>query len=649
MVRNEEEWPESDSSESSTDELSRSKPGPAFPRDSTAMESAFPETGKAAQLSIPRPTKKRRLATPDDVQQEKRQKVRELVEEIPEPSSGNICEDVEMLETPRTVQEREQEEILAAEQMYEGPSTEEPVRLVEEIAELSSGNIHETPEMLGTAQPVQEREQKERPEKKRDVTEQILEPGSENISGSTERLGPPQAIRQLEQEERAALEEAKKAAGGAEHAVGSQVTTGQLDYVTQQLQLLNETPYREGLSTLSNRYEIADFYRRKQRIPVQDFTWCEVRDIPAIGGRGLFAKVPLPKDCVVCDYSGPIVDVDNWERWRIEMPDEERSLVERYIVEFPGHFRGRLYKRAVLGHDAIYNGTVVLGRLLNHSEVHPNLIYTVQRRGHDVLEACVIFKATRDIRAGEQLLWDYGKDYDRRWLRESCICNACDSVLAEESTALLGRTSPQIVVEGPWTRQPSLSQEVHGKGGVRPPLRVVEVLLSAAHKADSVGFLLEDVGGDALEAYDKSRRNVLGLDEQFTAGLAIPDAANNLCRLFWAAYTDAFQRGNPVVMMLMKTEKDHRPVVVLLGHHIPADSSERYGSCVAYIGSVQKALAVVPQTRSTGDRLTIEEEFKNGTLLKFGELSQNPWHEILNSANITLSQATKLLQKHALG
>ncbi|RCN49524.1 SET domain protein [Ancylostoma caninum] len=428
-------------------------------------------------------------------------------------------------------------------------------------------------------------------------------------------------------------------------ARNAEVTAEQLDYVTQQLRLLNETPYREGLTKLSTRFEIADFFRRKQRIPVQ------VRDIPTIGGRGVFAKVPLPRDSVVCDYSGPVVDVDKWERWRIDMPEEERILVERYIVEFSGHFRNQVYNRAVLGHDAIYNGTVVLGRLLNHSDVHPNLTYTVHRRGHEILEECVIFKTTRDIEAGEQLLWNYGKDYDRKSLREKCICNECDSALAEESTTELRRTSPQIDVKGPWINEPSLSQEMHGRGGVRPPLRVAEVLLSAAHKADSVGFLLEDISGDALEAYGRSRTTVLGSEvgdaprtEHFTAGLAIPAEANNLCKLFWAGHTDAFQHGNPAIIMLMKTRKDYRPYIVLLGRHIPADSAKRYGCCVAYIGSEQKVLAVVPQTRSTGDRQTIEEQFSNGTLLNFSELSQEPWQNILNNTDITLSQITDLLR-----
>ncbi|KIH69425.1 hypothetical protein ANCDUO_00231 [Ancylostoma duodenale] len=251
-----------------------------------------------------------------------------------------------------------------------------------------------------------------------------------------------------------------------------------------------------------------------------------------------------------------------------------------------------------------------------------------------------------DFQAGEQLLWNYGEDYDRKSLREKCICNVCDPALAEESTTELGRTSPQVEVKGPWMNEPSLSQEVHGRGGVRPPLRAAEVLLSAAYKADCVGFLLEDIGGDALEAYDRSRTTVLGSEEHFTAGLAIPGEANNLCKLFWAAHADAFQHENPVIIMLMKTRKDYRPYIVLLGHHIPAESAKRYGSCVAYIGAEQNVLAVVPQTRATGDQRPIEEEFSNGTLLNFSEPSEDPWRDILNNTGITFSQVTDLLRGH---
>ncbi|KAL6727717.1 hypothetical protein Aduo_009570 [Ancylostoma duodenale] len=98
--------------------------------------------------------------------------------------------------------------------------------------------------------------------------------------------------------------------------------------------------------------------------------------------------------------------------------------------------------------------------------------------------------------------------------------------------------------------------------------------------------------------------------------------------------------------MLMKTQKGYHRYIVLLDPHMTADLAKRYGTCVAHIGSEQKVLAVVLQTRSTGDRPTIEEEFSNGTLLNFSKLSQDPWQNILNNTDITFSKVIDLLRGH---
>ncbi|KAK6732877.1 hypothetical protein RB195_016947 [Necator americanus] len=167
-----------------------------------------------------------------------------------------------------------------------------------------------------------------------------------------------------------------------------------------------------------------------------------------------------------------------------------------------------MYQHAILAHEPTYKGTVNIGRLLNHSSKHANLanhVYTtlIEER----LDSMMYFRAIRKIKVGEQLLWDYGKQYNKEFLRKKCTCNVCDPQLVEESTACL---KPLTITEvaaakleakaEPWSGDPSFSQQVFGSALRRVPFGVRDLLLSAARKAGGRSFLLEDVGGDAFTA-----------------------------------------------------------------------------------------------------------------------------------------------------
>ncbi|EYC03449.1 hypothetical protein Y032_0094g2764 [Ancylostoma ceylanicum] len=54
----------------------------------------------------------------------------------------------------------------------------------------------------------------------------------------------------------------------------------------------------------------------------------------------------------------------------------------------------------------------------------------------------------------------------------------------------------------------------------------------------------------AEDAYRRGRRFVLGSQEEFMKALAIPGGANPLCRLLKASVKDAFEKANPVVLVL---------------------------------------------------------------------------------------------------
>ena len=113
----------------------------------------------------------------------------------------------------------------------------------------------------------------------------------------------------------------------------------------------------------------------------------------------------------------------------------------------------------VTGHEREYKGTIVLGRLINHSKTHPNLQYYIKKYGDKNMRTrMIVFEAITDIKvrnerdacqsivsskqrkvigvfiylkAGEQLLWDYGPQYQRSKLIDQCICNQYSPHLVE--------------------------------------------------------------------------------------------------------------------------------------------------------------------------------------------------------------------------
>ncbi|KAK6761444.1 hypothetical protein RB195_022493 [Necator americanus] len=183
-----------------------------------------------------------------------------------------------------------------------------------------------------------------------------------------------------------------------------------VDVVTVRLQQLNATEYTGGLTSFSTDSKQRDFLRRRQ----QDFPWVEIREIPSIGGRGVFAKVPIPKDSVVCDYRGLVKNLKEVDEMLTTLTTERRKYVEAYLVQYTVRESGKMYQHAILAHEPTYKGTVTIGRLLNHSSKHPNSSKLIEGR----LDSMVYFRAIREIKVGEQLLWDYGKQYNKEFFAE---------------------------------------------------------------------------------------------------------------------------------------------------------------------------------------------------------------------------------------
>ncbi len=112
----------------------------------------------------------------------------------------------------------------------------------------------------------------------------------------------------------------------------------------------------------------------------------------SIAGLGLFAKEPIKKGTFIIEYVGPLLN------------DEEVDI------------KGGKYLFA-LGKDWTIDGTnrKNIARYINHSCVRTNC-EPIQYAKH------IKIKSTRNIKAGEELYYDYGKEYFDEFLKGRCQC-----------------------------------------------------------------------------------------------------------------------------------------------------------------------------------------------------------------------------------
>ena len=135
-----------------------------------------------------------------------------------------------------------------------------------------------------------------------------------------------------------------------------------------------------------------------------------------IHGRGLYARCAIPKDTLVIEYVGE----------RITKAESDRRDAER-CARRDGGGDGCVYifelnKRHDLDGDVAWNPA----RLINHS-CEPNC----EPQG---IRGKIWIVATRDIAAGEELLYDYGFDYEN-WRDHPCRCGveACFGYIVKRS------------------------------------------------------------------------------------------------------------------------------------------------------------------------------------------------------------------------
>jgi SET domain-containing protein len=115
-------------------------------------------------------------------------------------------------------------------------------------------------------------------------------------------------------------------------------------------------------------------------------------------GLGLFATKPIKKRSRIAEYTGRILNFKDAEK------AEARG--NRYLYEISKNF--------TIDGAARHN----IGRYFNHS-CNPNAdTYTVKHR--------VFIRALRNIKPGEEIVYDYGIDYLKNVIGlANCLCSRC--------------------------------------------------------------------------------------------------------------------------------------------------------------------------------------------------------------------------------
>ena len=118
----------------------------------------------------------------------------------------------------------------------------------------------------------------------------------------------------------------------------------------------------------------------------------------AITGLGLFATRPIKKNSRIAEYKGPLLDTKE--------ATKAESGGNRYLYE--------ISKRWTIDGTRRSN----IARYANHS-CNPNAdTYNVKLR--------VFIRALRNIKPGEEIVYDYGIDYLKNVIgRSNCKCSRC--------------------------------------------------------------------------------------------------------------------------------------------------------------------------------------------------------------------------------
>ena len=141
--------------------------------------------------------------------------------------------------------------------------------------------------------------------------------------------------------------------------------------------------------------------------------WCGIEIKSGLKeGRGVFAKKFIKKNAPLCNYGGVQVSQSYAEKYLLPADEKCNYLVE--VLETTSYGMELFYINCDSKSDKTY------GQLLNHSSLHPNAMPRTYATAKGKLD--IIFCAQCDIKSGEEILWDYGKNYNGVEPRvESCM------------------------------------------------------------------------------------------------------------------------------------------------------------------------------------------------------------------------------------
>ncbi|HQZ11797.1 MAG TPA: SET domain-containing protein [Devosia sp.] len=114
-------------------------------------------------------------------------------------------------------------------------------------------------------------------------------------------------------------------------------------------------------------------------------------------GLGLFAETDIPKGACIIEYVGRVLTDEEYDRSR-----------SRYLFDLGN---GKVLEGATRANKARY---------INHS-CRPNC-------ESEVHKGRIFIHAIKKVRAGDELVYNYGKEYFEAYLGENCLCPKCSPV-----------------------------------------------------------------------------------------------------------------------------------------------------------------------------------------------------------------------------
>ncbi|TKR71989.1 hypothetical protein L596_019515 [Steinernema carpocapsae] len=171
---------------------------------------------------------------------------------------------------------------------------------------------------------------------------------------------------------------------------------------------------------------------------VQMFDYLEIKG--SIFGRGVFATESIKAERYVVDFPCRAMSSEDFREMYAKVNSRNRKRIDRQRIHFDIPEKNIDYVFTAFDVSdkkkiPLWNGERVtfFGHLLNHSAKHPNVKPVVKHRVNEAGErvAIVIFRSLRDIKKGEELLWDYTADGVCPHLREKpwipwCPCRKCE-------------------------------------------------------------------------------------------------------------------------------------------------------------------------------------------------------------------------------